>query len=104
MTRTEWAEFLAECDTRGFTHVVTYGGPVPLPEWTPYGLCGGVNDPDWKSATQQSLVFTWVSECEVTDAPKDSSPFAFGVWRFIDQDHEDQVTEQEQDYNRGLGV
>jgi hypothetical protein len=29
---------VAEALAAGFTHVRTYGGPVPLPEWRPYGV------------------------------------------------------------------
>jgi hypothetical protein len=43
MTEEEFQAFVEEVKGKGFTHVKTYGGILPLDKWFPYGLFGGVN-------------------------------------------------------------
>lgn len=53
---------------RGFTHVKTHGGLVPILDWTPYG---GYN----------SIVLTW--DCNLDNTMYDVSGGSVnGIWRF----------------------
>lgn len=67
------ATIRVEAAARGFTHVQTHGGPVPVADWTPYG---------------NGIEATWRGEWSAPDAVRDvpRQPFpesALGVWRFL---------------------
>jgi len=99
-----WEAFRSEVRARGFNFVLTYGGAIPLDEWTPYGLLGGVNDPNWTSSVSHGMVFTWIGENCVTDCDKPTSPFIGGVWEFADEHPDAIYQEQNANYLSSLGV
>lgn len=76
--------FRQEVMSRGFTHVATLAGALPIHEWTPYGLYGGINDPLGIEADDD---FVWVSENTVINKSVYSHlpqpPFAAGMWKFL---------------------
>ena len=82
MTRAQIVDLMRE---RGFTHAVTYGGPVPLDDWFPYGRQHAL---DYRGDV--------VSSFQVKDHPKDQLPFplapgddafVLGVWEFVRLDN-----------------
>lgn len=82
MNGAQFREFVSEVKSRGFTHVMTYGGPVALDEWHPYGLFGGVNDKD-DTYVSPTMRWTWVTECSARDGDAPDPPLAAGVWAFV---------------------
>ena len=83
--------FRQEAVMRGFTHVATMAGAVPVHEWTPYGLYGGINDPLGIDGDDD---FVWVSEDTVMNvsvfanpprlmASGPQPPFLAGAWKFL---------------------
>ncbi len=74
MTKDQLIATLKAC---GRDSMITNGGPVPLDEWTPYGL-GGINGPD-----DGRIVWTLRPDGTVADAdPLDPplAPFVGGLW------------------------
>ena len=68
MTRDQIIEVM---QAQGFTHVITYGGPLPLNEWHPY------NSPTWKGEI--------IPGDRVRDLPRNGElmdGFYLGVWSF----------------------
>jgi hypothetical protein len=63
---------VAAAKARGFTHVRSHGGWVPLAEWTPYG-----------NGIEHTVRFWWINETQVVDGdpahPMDA-PLGCGVW------------------------
>lgn len=62
------AEIRAEALARGYTHVLTYGGPVPIGEWIPYS--GSVK-----------VCLTW--DTNLPDVAWDCQGNIRGKWRFV---------------------
>lgn len=61
--------------SQGFTHVLTYGGPVALDDWTPYG-----KHPD---AIPFYLDGDTLREHEDPARPRPSGPVVTGLWRLL---------------------
>jgi hypothetical protein len=79
MTRSEFDNFIDQATSRGFTHVQTFGGPLPLSDWRPYGVFNGSN------MEQYITGFEWLAEDKAADIP--ASPrlgncIACGIWAF----------------------
>lgn len=68
----------------GYEGIVTYGGPIPLDEWNPYGMePGGVNySPDYhaKHAYRGAIRDDGKIEDMPDGSPVPSGPFMAGVW------------------------
>lgn len=76
MTKEEFQSFVEGAKRKGFTHVSTAAGPVPLDSWLPYGAFS-VNH-----GIEKHFDFTWVDESRVRDGePLDTFPA--GVWEFL---------------------
>ncbi len=56
-----------EAQQRGFTHVRTHGGLIPLSEWNPYGI-------------GHRVCLTW--DCNRDDTMYDVEGGIRGIWRF----------------------
>lgn len=77
--------------SHGFTHAVTFGGPVPLESWNPYGSNpGGANYRAGEAAWHGIPTTHEDGAFGIRDAQRLSwitpnakpGPFALGVWRF----------------------
>lgn len=91
-----FAEFLADAQARGFTHVLTYGGPVALTDWHPYGLFGGPNSRPG-CTVEATFQLRWINDHEATDARPDGpqAPFVAGVWTFTRPELEPDLGERQ---------
>ena len=76
MTKEKFQSFVAEAKMKGFTHVRTFAGPVPLDSWSPYGAFS-VNE-----GIEKHFDFTWVDESHARDG-EPSEKFPAGVWEFL---------------------
>jgi hypothetical protein len=85
----DFPELVTALKALGFTQVVSFGGPVPLDQWTPYGMTpNGINyrpsQKPYRGEIQERN-----GETVVVDVPsdgKDPSPFVLGVWKFLKGD------------------
>ncbi len=76
MTEAEFRSFVEEAKSKGFTHVRTVAGPVPLDSWSPYGSFS-VND-----GIENYLDFSWIDGSHARDG-EPSDKFPAGVWEFL---------------------
>jgi len=70
MTRAQIVDLMRE---RGFTHAVTFGGPVLLDDWFPYGRQHALD--------YRGVVISTCQVCDVTYPP--TTGFYDGEWRFV---------------------
>lgn len=61
---------------RGFTHVMTYGGPVPIDEWRPYG--NGI-EKTWRGRLDGNLI----SDFPDPSMPDVGGKFVLGGWHAV---------------------
>ncbi len=76
MTEKEFQSFVAEAKGKGFTHVRTLAGPVPLDSWHPYGAFS-VNE-----GIEKHFNFKWIDESHTKNG-EPSNIFPAGVWEFL---------------------
>lgn len=76
MTKEDFRSFLEDAKRKGFTHVSTLAGPVPLDRWSPYGAFS-VNE-----GIEKYFDFTWIDEFHARDG-EPSDKFPAGVWEFL---------------------
>lgn len=75
----------AEAIERGFTHVLTGAGMIPLDTWQPYGIQFINGRPGSSHPTSvPPPCFRWVDENRATEVTGevDFAPFVLGVWSF----------------------
>ena len=85
MDRQQFDVFLAEARSRGFDHVITGGGAIPLDAWRPYGSFDGGNP----GIEAHIPFFRWVGPDQAIDGDPGSLPegLALGVWTFVNLTH-----------------
>lgn len=71
-------ELIAELKARGYTKVITYGGPVPIDEWDPYGLTTINYDPNCSFVYQGEIVGDKVHDLPIN--PVLDKDLCLGVW------------------------
>jgi hypothetical protein len=84
MTRTEFDALLATVRAKGFTHVLTGGGPLPLDQWRPYGAFDGGNP----GIEEHIGGFRWHDDSRIADYPPvgsaaERSGMPSGVWTLL---------------------
>lgn len=84
-------ELRTEAIARGFTHVRTYGGPLPLEQWDPYGRFT-TNRPTGRTLEAwdarggydpEIRTWAWVDATHVVDGPTPAPPLCAGQWEFL---------------------
>ncbi len=73
-------ELIAALKAKGYTHVSTFGGNVPLADWDPYGK-RRTNRDVTDHAYMGELIDT-PDGPKVRDAGEADPPFVLGVWSF----------------------
>lgn len=78
MTISEFDEFKNSVTKRGFTHVETFGGLLPLAEWKPYGAFSG------DGIMEKYLGgFEWIDDNKARDIPIERNASGMlGIWTF----------------------
>ena len=76
MTKEEFQSFVAEAKRKGFTHVRTFAGPVPLDNWSPYGAFSA------NGGIEKYFYFAWIDGSHARDG-EPSDKFPAGVWEFL---------------------
>jgi hypothetical protein len=86
MNRSEFDAFIGEAKARGFSHVLTGAGPIPLDRWRPYG-CFDVNP----GIEKHIEGFTWTGHNTARDGTPQGRTVV-GVWTFTTQPEEEATT------------
>ena len=83
-------DIVSQAKARGFTHVMTYGGPMPLDTWEPYGIlrADGTRGINNQMATWSHIppLFQWIDDSRVRDGaglPAPEWPLRGGIWEFV---------------------
>ena len=74
-------ELIKELKSRGYTQVITFGGPRPLDTWDPYGI-EGVNRFGDSHYHGEIIDGDRVRDIPRTTNPETDRDFYLGVWSF----------------------
>ena len=79
MTQNDFRLFCSEAEDRGFNHVLTAAGAVPVALWHPYG-CFADGQPEHKH-----LQLNWITINQAADTPPEQvwPGTPYGIWTFL---------------------